>query len=174
MGYSNDPDVSAKVWPEATLAWGSYWELSEEKKAAAEVLGLDEHKWPPPDFGAMGAADDMVMSHKGGHDDGFGEETPDAGFMWEEESCPLSSTFMNDMVAIRSVVNLGAEISIPWLLVHGTEDDVVPIGDTHDIIAKAKNSPEVVEIAGANHVFSDDALPLMVAKVVDWVKAQAD
>jgi dipeptidyl aminopeptidase/acylaminoacyl peptidase len=104
----------------------------------------------------------------------FGEETPDAGFMWEEESCPLSSTFMNDMVAIRSVVNLGAEISIPWLLVHGTEDDVVPIGDTHDIIAKAKNSPEVVEIAGANHVFSDDALPLMVAKVVDWVKAQAD
>ena len=78
------------------------------------------------------------------------------------------------MVAIRSVVNLGAEISIPWLLVHGTEDDVVPIGDTHDIIAKAKNSPEVVEIAGANHVFSDDALPLMVAKVVDWVKAQAD
>ena len=33
----------------------------------------------------------------------FGEETPDAGCMWEEESCPLSSTFMNDMAAIRSV-----------------------------------------------------------------------
>ena len=96
----------------------------------------------------------------------FGEETPDAGCMWEEESCPLSSTFMNDMAAIRSVVDLGAEISVPWLLVHGTEDDVVPIGDTHDIIAKATNSPEFFEIAGANHVFSDEALPVMVAKVV--------
>ena len=103
----------------------------------------------------------------------FGEETPDAGCMWEEESCPLSSTFMNDMAAIRSVVDLGAEISVPWLLVHGTEDDVVPIGDTHDIIAKATNSPEVFEIAGANHVFSDDALPVMVNKVTEWVEAQA-
>jgi len=50
---------------------------------------------------------------------------------------------------------------------------VVPIGDTHDIIAKATNSPEVFEIAGANHVFSDDALPVMVNKVTEWVGAQA-
>jgi pimeloyl-ACP methyl ester carboxylesterase len=103
----------------------------------------------------------------------FGEETPDVGCMWEEESCPLSSTFMNDMAAIHSVVDLGAEIRVPWLLVHGTEDDVVPIGDSHDIIAKATNSPEFFEIAGAGHVFSDDALPVMVAKVVEWVKATA-
>lgn len=103
----------------------------------------------------------------------FGEETPEVGCMWEEESCPLSSTFMNDMAAIHSVVDLGAEIRVPWLLVHGTEDDVVPIGDSHDIIAKATNSPEFFEIAGAGHVFSDDALPVMVAKVVEWVKATA-
>jgi len=57
--------------------------------------------------------------------------------------------------------------------VHGTEDDVVPIADSRDILAKATNSPEVFEIAGANHLFSDDALPLMVGKVVEWVKAQA-
>ena len=94
LGYSNDPDVSAKVWPEATRAWGSYWELSEEKKAAAEVLGLDEHKWPPPDFGAMGAADDMVMSHKGGHDDGFGEETPDGD--GEEDDKTTSNPVYSD------------------------------------------------------------------------------
>ena len=103
----------------------------------------------------------------------FGEETPDAGCMWEEESCPLSSTFMNDMAAIHSVVDLGAQISVPWLLVHGTEDDVVPIGDSRDIIAKATNSPEFFEIAGANHVFSDEALAVMVNKVTEWVEAQA-
>ena len=104
----------------------------------------------------------------------FGEETPDAGCMWEEESCPLSSTFMNDMAAIHSVVDLGAEIRVPWLLVHGTEDDVVPIADSLDIIAKGANSPEFFEIAGASHVFSDDELPVMAGKVVDWVKTQAD
>ena len=104
----------------------------------------------------------------------FGEETPDAGCMWEEESCPLSSTYMNDMAAIHSVADLGAQISVPWLLVHGTEDDVVPIGDSRDIIAKAMNSPEFFEIPGADHVFSDDALQVTVNKVVDWVKTQAD
>ena len=103
----------------------------------------------------------------------FGGETPDAGFMWEEVSCPLSSTYMNDMAAIHSVVDLGAQISVPWLLVHGTEDDVVPIGDSRDILAKATNSPEFFEIAGANHLFSDDALPVMVGKVVEWVNSQA-
>ena len=82
------------MWPEATLAGGSYWELSEEKKAAAEGLGLDEHKWPPPDFGAMGAADDMVMSHKGGHDDGFGEETPDGD--GEEDDKTTSNPVYSD------------------------------------------------------------------------------
>ncbi len=103
----------------------------------------------------------------------FGEEIPDAGCMWEEQSCPLSSTFMNDMAAIHSVVELGAEITMPWLLVHGTEDDVVPIGDSRDIIAKANSLPEFIEIDGANHVFSDDALPVMVDKVVGWLKVQA-
>lgn len=103
----------------------------------------------------------------------FGEETPDAGCMWEEERCPLSKAYMNDMAGINSVVDLGAQISVPWLLVHGTEDDVVPIGDSRDIIAKATNSPELFEIAGADHVFSDEALPVMVNKVTEWVKSQA-
>ena len=103
----------------------------------------------------------------------FGEETPDEGCMWEEESCPLSSTYMNDMASLISLADLGAQINVPWLLVHGTEDDVVPIVDSKDIIAKATSAPEFFQIAGADHVFSDDALPAMVAKVVEWVKAQA-
>ena len=103
----------------------------------------------------------------------FGEETPDEGCMWEEESCPLSSTYMNDMAALNSLVDLGEQINVPWLLVHGTEDDVVPIVDSRDILAKATNNPEFFDIAGADHVFSDDALSVMVGKVVEWVKAQA-
>ena len=103
----------------------------------------------------------------------FGEETPDEGCMWEEESCPLSSTYMNDMSSIHSVADLGGKINVPWLQVHGSEDDVVPIQDSRDILAKTDHSPEFFEVSGADHVFSDNACQLMIAKVVEWIKDQA-
>lgn len=101
----------------------------------------------------------------------FGTETPDQGCMWEEENCPLSSTYMNDMAAIDSVVNKGAAVTIPWLLVHGTEDDVVPPQDSRDIVERASDAT-LQEIAGANHVFSDDATGPMIDAVVPWVHSQ--
>lgn len=104
----------------------------------------------------------------------FGEEIPDQGCMWEEESCPLSSDYMNDMAKLNTLVDLGAQINVPWLLVHGTEDDVVPISDANDILANAANNPEFFEIAGADHVFSNESLQVMVNKVVEWVKSQAN
>jgi NhaP-type Na+/H+ or K+/H+ antiporter len=74
LGYSNDTNVSAKLWPEASHAWGDWWLLNDDQKEAAMVLGLSEHKWPPPDMGRIGDADDMVMQHKDGHDVGYGQD----------------------------------------------------------------------------------------------------
>ncbi|MBG87688.1 MAG: alpha/beta hydrolase [Verrucomicrobiales bacterium] len=102
----------------------------------------------------------------------FGMEKPDEGCMWEEESCPLSSTYVNDMNAIDTVVERGAQIKVPWLLVHGTEDDVVPIQESHDIIAKAGDNTKFVELNGANHVFAEEHCEPMCNAVVDWVKGQ--
>ncbi|HJP33467.1 MAG TPA: alpha/beta fold hydrolase [Candidatus Latescibacteria bacterium] len=101
----------------------------------------------------------------------FGEETPDAGCMWEEESCPLSSAYMDDMAAIDSVVDSGAAVTVPWLLVHGTADDVVPLQDSRDIADRASQA-RLVELAGADHVFSDDAIVPMIRTVVPWVVKQ--
>lgn len=102
----------------------------------------------------------------------FGEETPDEGCMWEEASCPLSSAFMNDMAEIGTVVDMGARINVPWLLIHGTEDDVVLIQDSHDIFAKANEPKELFVIEGCSHVFSEAAhAQAMIGKVVTWVKA---
>ena len=98
----------------------------------------------------------------------FGEETPDKGLMWEKSECPLSSTYMNDMAAIDSVQNLAASIQVPWLLVHGTEDDVVPLQDSLDIQTRQK--VELFQIEGADHVFDGDATLRMAAKVMQWVK----
>ena len=101
----------------------------------------------------------------------FGEEVPDEGCMWEEPDCPLSQAYMDDMAQIDTVVRRGAEIVVPWLLVHGSEDDVVPIDDSHDILARASNNAELVVIDGADHVFSEHA-QVMVEKVVGWLQGQ--
>ena len=102
----------------------------------------------------------------------FGTVKPGEGFMWDEETCPLSQSYMDDTAQIGSVVELGSRIKLPWLLVHGTEDDVVPIQDTKDILANANDSAEFVEIPGASHVFADSFTPVMVRKVTDWLKQQ--
>ncbi len=101
----------------------------------------------------------------------FGDATPDEGFMWDEEDCPLSQKYVDDMNQIDTVVELGVQVRVPWLLVHGNEDDVVPLEESHDIVAKANDPHELFVIDGADHVFSDHA-EAMVEKVVAWVKEQ--
>lgn len=100
----------------------------------------------------------------------FGEETPDEGFMWEDEECPLSSTYVNDMNTIGSVIEKGAAVSVPWLLVHGDIDDVVPIDESREIFAVASEPKQLVELPGVNHVFADDGLQPMIDAVVGWLQ----
>ena len=102
----------------------------------------------------------------------FGDVTPDKGFMWDEPTCPLSQAYMDDLTQINTVVDCASKISVPWLLVHGTEDDVVPIEDSQKIYAQANEPKELFTIEDANHVFSDDSLNPMVEKVVDWIRNQ--
>ena len=71
----------------------------------------------------------------------FGEEMPGQGFMWDEPTCPLSQAYMDDLFTIDTVEDLAVGIRVPWLLVHGTEDDVVLIDDSETIFEKA-NSPK--------------------------------
>ena len=99
----------------------------------------------------------------------FGEETPDTGCMWEEPSCPLSSTFVADMRSIRTTAPKASEIEVPWLLVHGTADDVVPIEDSREIHALAGDPKKLVEIPDADHVFSGNGQAPMIEVVIAWL-----
>ena len=102
----------------------------------------------------------------------FGDVTPDEGFMWDEPDCPLSQAYMDDLTQINTVVALSPEITVPWLLVHGDEDDVVPIEDSRDILAKANDQTQLIRLQSANHVFSDESTPVMVERVIAWTKTQ--
>lgn len=102
----------------------------------------------------------------------FGDVTPDSenGTMWEKPECPLSQTFVDDMNAIDSVLPLAPSISIPWLIVHGSEDDVVPIEHSREL-TNSNKSIELIEIDKADHVFSNpDHANTMAANVTQWLK----
>ena len=102
----------------------------------------------------------------------FGDVTPDQGFMWDEPDCPLSQAYMDDLTQINTVVDLSPQITVPWLLIHGDEDDVVPIEDSRDILTKANDQTQLIRLQSANHVFSDESTPVMVERVIVWIKAQ--
>jgi pimeloyl-ACP methyl ester carboxylesterase len=102
----------------------------------------------------------------------FGDVTPDEGFMWDEPDCPLSQVYMDDLTQINTVVDRAPQITVPWLLVHGDEDDIVPIEDSHDILERVDGQAQLITLEGASHVFSDEYTPVMVEKVVAWLKTQ--
>lgn len=99
----------------------------------------------------------------------FGDVTPDKGFMWDEHDCPLSQIYVDDMALIDSVAKQASKFTVPWLLVHGTDDDIVPIKDSHDILKYANEPTELLELPGVDHVFSGDGAAVMVEKVVAWI-----
>lgn len=103
----------------------------------------------------------------------FGEETPDQGLMWEEEDCPLSSAFMKDLCEeIENVAPQAEDVKAPWLLVHGTADDVVLPRDTKQIQSIKGDAVKVVFVEGADHSFGESQhKKQMTSAVVDWLSA---
>lgn len=100
----------------------------------------------------------------------FGDQQPGASLMWDKPDCPLSQAYMDDMAAIDTVVEKGRDILVPWLLVHGDADTVVPPHDATDIVAVAGQYAQLVELPGADHVFSEPAMTAaMVRAVMAWL-----
>lgn len=100
----------------------------------------------------------------------FSNVIPDEGCMWDEASCPLSRKFMDDMAAVDDVMEEAACVEPPWLLIHGTEDDVVPISDGMAAYKAATCKKSWVSIEGAGHMFNEQSF-LAIAEAMDgWIK----
>jgi len=102
----------------------------------------------------------------------FGDQTPGEGLMWDDEDCPLSRAFVDDMAAIGSVAPTAAGIHVPYLLVHGSDDDLVPIAEARGIFAVANEPKKLVVLDGVDHVFNGDGRQQMVDAVVAWMTEQ--
>lgn len=99
----------------------------------------------------------------------FGDVVPDQGFMWEDEECPLSQAYVDDLTEIGSTLESAAKVVQPWLLVHGVEDDIVPIKDGEDAFAAATSEKEWLPIEGAGHSFDENSYRRIIEAVDGWL-----
>ena len=104
----------------------------------------------------------------------FAGVTPDEGFLWEDEACPLSRTLVDDLNALDSTLLAAEAVTQPWLLIHGDADDLVPIQDGRDAYAAATGDKRWLEIAGAGHAFDPTSYPQLVDAVDPWLTAALD
>jgi pimeloyl-ACP methyl ester carboxylesterase len=101
----------------------------------------------------------------------FGELTPGRDCMWDEPEHPLSEAFVEDMKSIGDILSAAATVTQPWLLIHGTADDLVPIKDGRDAYAAAILRKKFVEIDGAGHLL-EEVYPQVIAEIDAWLAAQ--
>lgn len=100
----------------------------------------------------------------------FGDQKPGKGCMWDEKGCPLSQEFVDDMAKIDNVLAKTEKIEVPWLIVHGDKDDVVPVEESQEIYAAAYEPKDLVILEGVDHVYSGDGLRKMIDAVIPWLK----
>lgn len=100
----------------------------------------------------------------------FGHQQP-GDLMWDKPECPISAAFLEDMKLIGSVEPMAAQITVPWLFVHGTADTVVPLAESLSISDLANGAVAVEELDGVDHVFSGEAEQAMTDAVLSWLIA---
>ncbi|HLU40627.1 MAG TPA: alpha/beta hydrolase [Planctomycetota bacterium] len=89
--------------------------------------------------------------------------------MFGKARCPLSAEFLRDARALGDVRGAAAEVAVPWLLVHGTADELVPLQDAHAAARACPRRAQVVELAGADHRFTGHEAAMADA-VVAWLR----
>jgi len=95
----------------------------------------------------------------------------DGAPMLDKPECPWSPKLAEDAARIGSVTAQAALIRVPWLLVHGDADELVPFQDALDAREAAGGRPELVALPGIDHRFNG-ALPQVIDAVVPWLRAR--
>ncbi|MFM7180209.1 MAG: alpha/beta hydrolase [Verrucomicrobiales bacterium] len=101
----------------------------------------------------------------------FGSLVPDRDCLWEEEQFPLSAAFANDLRSMGDVLASATRVTVPWLFLHGAEDDLVPVQDSRDAYAVAPGPKKIVEIPDAGHSFDESSYAVLVREIDEWLRA---
>lgn len=98
----------------------------------------------------------------------FGHLVPGEGLMLDKPGCVWNHTLAEDAKHLGSLHAHAAAITVPWLLVHGDADELVPLQDSLDAQAAAGGRPELVTLPGIDHRFTG-AVPAMCDAVIAWL-----
>lgn len=100
----------------------------------------------------------------------FGHLVPGRDVLLDKPHCPLTQEFLDDATRVDTLTGKASGVQVPWLLVHGTADELVPFQDSVDVRAAAGGRPELVALDGVDHRFSNHE-QAMAAAVVPWLLA---
>ncbi len=84
----------------------------------------------------------------------FGDLIPDQDYMWEDQATPLSQKFMDDLRQIDTIIPAIKDLRLPWLLVHGSQDDVVLPDDSTLLFNHLKGKKKHIVIEATDHSFA--------------------
>ena len=99
----------------------------------------------------------------------FGTLNPGVDRMWDKPGCVLSTAYMDAMRQVGDVLDAAKRVRVPWLLVHGTADDLVPVQDSRDAAGGVPHA-RLIQIEGADHLFTGEPTTEVVRTVADWIK----
>ncbi len=101
----------------------------------------------------------------------FAHLEPGRGLMLDKPGCVWNRTLEEGARWLGSLTRQAAAVHVPWLLVHGDADELVPLQDSIDAQAAAGGRPDLVVLPGVDHRFTD-AIPAMSTAVVRWLQRQ--
>ena len=91
--------------------------------------------------------------------------------MLDKPHCPFSIALRSDLQAHGTLAPLARKVRVPWLVVHGDEDEIVPLGHSLDLLAAGGDRLEFVRLDGVDHSFSGAGLERMLDAVTPWLLA---
>lgn len=100
----------------------------------------------------------------------FGDLAPGDPMLGKPD-CPWTTALGADAERIGDVLEQATRVRVPWLLVHGDADELVPLADSHDVRATAGARPDLVVLRGVDHRFTGATGPLIQA-VVPWLQRE--
>lgn len=98
----------------------------------------------------------------------FGE-LPYGAPMLGKAHCPWNRALAEDARALGSLVDAARAVRVPWLLVHGTADELVPHQDALDAQRAAGATARVELLPGVDHRFGGAVEP-MTRLVAPWLR----
>jgi fermentation-respiration switch protein FrsA (DUF1100 family) len=88
--------------------------------------------------------------------------------MLGKPDCPWSAALRDDAARIGSLTDQAARTTVPWLLVHGTADELVPFSDSLEAKAAAGGRPDLFALESVDHRFTG-AIGAMVEPAGSWI-----